>query len=46
MDKFRSQSMKAQNQLKKAKEEHNMLQVSMENKINELEAKLNQQVTL
>lgn len=45
MDKFRAQSVKGQEQLKKAKEEHNLLQVTMETRINELEARLQQQVT-
>jgi len=46
IDKFRSQSIKAQEQLKKAKEEHNILQASMENKVNELEDKLHHSVDL
>jgi len=40
INKFRSQSIKAQENLKKSKESHNMLQVNMENKVNELENKL------
>jgi len=46
IDKFRSQSIKAQEQLKKAKEEHSILQSSMENKVNELEDKLHNSVDL
>lgn len=46
IDKFRSQSIKAQEQLKKAKEVHNILQASMENKVNELEDKLHNSVDL
>lgn len=40
INKFRSQSIKAQENLKKSKEDHNLLQVSMENKVAQLENKL------
>lgn len=46
MEKFRSQSMRAQDALKKAKEEHSLLQNSMEGQINDLENKLQAQVSL
>lgn len=46
VDKFRSQSMKAQEQLKKAKEEHNILQINTENNISELENKLQHQISV
>lgn len=38
--------MKAQEKLKRAKEEHNMLQARMESRINDMELKLQNQVQL
>lgn len=46
ISKFRSQSIKAQENLKKAKEEHNLLQASMESKVYDLEEKLHNSVDL
>jgi len=46
IDKFRSQSIKGQEQLKKAKEEHNFLQLTMEQRISDLDNKLQNQVSV
>jgi len=46
INKFRSTSIKGQEQLKKAKEEHNFLQLTMEQRISDLDNKLQNQVSI